>query len=154
PGDRLWTPADWAWAGGLLNVLLPGLLLGVPVVASPADKFDPEAALALMERAEVRNSFIPPTALRMLRTVKGIRRRFRLSLRTVGSGGEWLGRETYAWAGDELGLTVNEFYGQTECNLVLASCAAIGVSRPGAIGRAVPGHSVAVIDAEGRPCPP
>jgi len=154
PGDRLWTPADWAWAGGLLNVLLPGLLLGVPVVASPADKFDPEAALALMERAEVRNSFIPPTALRMLRTVKGIRRRFRLSLRTVGSGGESLGRETYEWAGDELGLTVNEFYGQTECNLVLASCAAIGVSRPGAIGRAVPGHSVAVIDAEGRPCPP
>ena len=154
PGDRLWTPADWAWAGGLLNVLLPGLLLGVPVVASPADKFDPEAALALMERAEVRNSFIPPTALRMLRTVKGIRRRFRLSLRTVGSGGESLGRETYEWAGDELALTVNEFYGQTECNLVLASCAAIGVSRPGAIGRAVPGHSVAVIDAEGRPCPP
>jgi len=154
PGDRLWTPADWAWAGGLLNVLLPGLLLGVPVVASPADKFDPEAALALMERAEVRNSFIPPTALRMLRAVKGIRRRFRLSLRTVGSGGESLGRETYEWAGDELGLTVNEFYGQTECNLVLASCAAIGVSRPGAIGRAVPGHSVAVIDAEGRPCPP
>jgi acetyl-CoA synthetase len=154
PGDRLWTPADWAWAGGLLNVLLPGLLLGVPVVASPTEKFDPEAALGLMERAGVRNTFIPPTALRMLRSVKDIRNRFSLSLRTVGSGGESLGRETYEWGEAELGLTINEFYGQTECNLVLSSCAAIGVSRPGAIGKPVPGHRVAVIDEDGRPCAP
>jgi len=154
PGDRLWTPADWAWAGGLLNVLLPGLLLGVPVVASPTEKFDPEAALGLMERAGVRNTFIPPTALRMLRSVKDIRNRFSLSLRTVGSGGESLGRETYEWGEAELGLTINEFYGQTECNLVLSSYAAIGVSRPGAIGKPVPGHRVAVIDEDGRPCPP
>jgi len=150
PGDRLWTPADWAWAGGLLNVLLPGLYLGVPVVASPAEKFDPEAALLLMEKAGVRNAFIPPTALRMLRAVTGIRQHFALDLRTVGSGGESLGRETFEWGEAELGLTINEFYGQTECNLVLSSCAAIGVSRAGAIGKPVPGHSVAVIDAEGR----
>ncbi|QDZ01521.1 AMP-binding protein [Nitratireductor mangrovi] len=149
-GDRLWTPADWAWAGGLLNVLLPGLLLGVPVVASRAEKFDPEAAFALMDRMAVRNAFIPPTALRMMKTVTSICERHRLALRTIGSGGEALGRETYEWAREELGLTINEFYGQTECNLVLSSCAAIGVSRAGAIGRPVPGHEVAVIDAEGR----
>ena len=44
----IWTPADWAWAGGLLNVLLPGLHYGVPVVARRFDKFDPEDAFALM----------------------------------------------------------------------------------------------------------
>jgi acetyl-CoA synthetase len=98
----------------------------------------------------VRNAFIPPTALRMLKSVPEIGRRFRLDLRTVGSGGEALGRETYDWARAELGVTVNEFYGQTECNLVLSSCAAIGVSRAGAIGKAVPGHRVAIIDGEGR----
>ena len=151
--DRLWTPADWAWAGGLLNVLLPGLYFGVAVVASPSEKFDPEAALGLIERAGVRNTFIPPTALRMLRSVTGIRKRFRLNLRTVGSGGEALGRETFEWGEDELGLRINEFYGQTECNLVLSSCAALGVSRAGAIGKAVPGHRVAVIDEEGREVP-
>ena len=153
PGDRLWTPADWAWAGGLLNVLLPGLYFGVTVVASPSEKFDPEAALGLVERAGVRNAFIPPTALRMLRSVTGIRKRFRLDLRTVGSGGEALGRETFEWGEAELGLRINEFYGQTECNLVLSSCAALGVSRAGAIGKAVPGHRVAVIDEEGREVP-
>ena len=129
PGDLLWTPADWAWAGGLLNVLLPGLYLGVPVVAGRAERFEPEAALALMEKMKVRNAFIPPTALRMLKSATGIARRFDLRLRSIGSGGESLGRETYDWARAELGLTINEFYGQTECNLVLASCGALGVSR-------------------------
>jgi acetyl-CoA synthetase len=153
PGDLLWTPADWAWAGGLLNVLLPGLLLGVPVVAGRFDRFDPQAALGLMEKMKVRNAFIPPTALRMLKAERGIARRWRLDIRTIGSGGEALGRETYDWAKAELGITINEFYGQTECNLVLSSCAAIGVTRAGAIGRPVPGHEVAVIDADGRPVP-
>ena len=153
-GDRLWTPADWAWAGGLLNVLLPGLYLGVPVVSGRFERFDPEAALGLMEKMAVRNAFIPPTALRMLKASRNIRDRFALKLRTIGSGGESLGRETYDWAKAELGLTINEFYGQTECNLVLSSCAALGVSRGGAIGKPVPGHTVAIIDSEGRQVAP
>lgn len=150
PGDRLWTPADWAWAGGLLNVLLPGLLLGVPVVSSRAQKFDPELAYRIMAEMNVRNAFIPPTALRIMRTVSDPLSRHSLNLRSVGSGGEALGRETYEWAQKVLGLTINEFYGQTECNLVLSSCAMLGVSHGGAIGKPVPGHQVAVIDAQGQ----
>ena len=152
PGDRLWTPADWAWAGGLLNVLLPGLHYGVPVVAHKSEKFDPEEAYALLANLQVRNAFIPPTALRMLRSAGRPKRA--IHLRSVGSGGEALGAETYAWGKEALGLTVNEFYGQTECNLVLASCAGIGVSQPGTIGKPVPGHSVAVIRPDGAQCSP
>ncbi|MGD9768427.1 MAG: AMP-binding protein [Pseudolabrys sp.] len=154
PGDRFWTPADWAWAGGLLNVLLPGLHYGVPVVAARFDKFDPDEAFALMARLEVRNAFIPPTALRMLRSAGDPRTRHRLQLRSIGSGGEALGAETLEWGRDALGLAINEFYGQTECNLVVASCAAIGVSKPGAIGKPVPGHTVAVIRPDGSVCAP
>lgn len=153
-GDRLWTPADWAWAGGLLNVLLPGLLLGVPVVSSPAQKFDPELAFRIIAEMDVRNAFIPPTALRIMRSVTAPRSRFDLKLRTIGSGGESLGRETYDWAQQELGLTINEFYGQTECNLVLSSCAAKGVSRGGAIGKPVAGHVVGVVDEAGNEVAP
>ena len=149
PGDRLWTPADWAWAGGLLNVLLPGLHFGVPIVARKFEKFDPEEAFRLMADHGVRNTFVPPTALRMLRIVPNPAGRFDLKLRTVASGGEALGAETFAWGREVLGLAINEFYGQTECNLVLSSCAAIGVAKPGAIGRAVPGHQVAVIRDDG-----
>ena len=153
PGDLMWTPADWAWAGGLLNVLLPSLYFGIPVLAHRFEKFDPEFAFTLIADHAVRNIFIPPTALRMMRGVKDPRGRWDLKLRTVASGGESLGREVYAWGRETLGLAINEFYGQTECNLVLASCAAIGVSRPGAIGKPVPGHKVAVIDEAGAVLP-
>lgn len=149
PGDRFWTPADWAWAGGLLNALLPSLYFGIPVVARPTEKFDPEEAFALMARAQVRNAFVPPTALRLLRVVDKPRGRFDLALRTVASAGEALGAETFDWARTALGLTVNEIYGQTECNLVLGSCAALGVSKAGSIGRPVPGHDAAVIRDDG-----
>ena len=148
-GDRMWTPADWAWAGGLLNVLLPALYYGVPVVARKFEKFDAEEAFALMAKAGVRNAFIPPTALRMLRAAQSPRRRYAIDMRTIGSGGESLGAETYEWGKAALGMTINEFYGQTECNKILASCNAIGVSRAGAIGKPVPGHRVAVIRADG-----
>jgi acetyl-CoA synthetase len=154
PGDCFWTPADWAWAGGLLDCLLPSLAYGVPVVARRLDKFDPEEAFDLMAKRAVRNAFIPPTALRMLRAAASPRGRHALALRTVGSGGESLGAETYEWGRSALGLVINEFYGQTECNLVLASCTLVGVSKPGAIGRPVPGHTVAVIRPDGTPCAP
>jgi len=154
PGDRIWTPADWAWAGGLLNALLPSLALGVPVIAGRNEKFDPEAAFALMADQKVRNAFLPPTALRMLRGVTRARQRFDYDLRSVCSAGEALGEETLAWSTEVFGRPVNEAYGQTECNLVLASCAALGVLRPGTIGKAVPGHTVAVIRPDGRACEP
>ncbi len=154
PGDRMWTPSDWAWAGGLLNTVLPALALGVPVVVQPKGKFDPEAAFALLAEAGVRNAFIPPTALRMMRSLAAPKSRFGFDLRTVGSAGEALGAETFEWGRAALGVPVNEFYGQTECNYVIGSNAALGGARAGATGKAVPGHEVAVLDAQGRPCPP
>jgi acetyl-CoA synthetase len=154
PGDRFWTPADWAWAGGLLDCLLPSLYCGVPVVARRFDKFDPEEAFAVMAKCGVRNAFIPPTALRMLRSVPNPRGRHDIKLRSVGSGGEALGAETFEWGKSALGVSINEFYGQTECNLVVGSCAVIGLVRSGAIGKPIPGHTVAVIDPDGHPVKP
>lgn len=153
PDDLFWTPADWAWAGGLLNALFPALSLGVPVVCHASRKFDPEFAFRLLEQQKIRNAFIPPTALRMLRAVENPASRFKLNWRSVGSAGESLGKETYDWFADEFGFKVNEFYGQTECNAVLGSSAALGVTRSGAIGKATPGHDVAIIDDAGNPLP-
>ncbi len=151
-GDIAWTPADWAWAGGLLNVLLPCLHFGVPVVHGGLERFEPARAFSLLEEMQVANAFIPPTALRLMQQVEAPRKHYRLALRTVGSGGESLGRQAFEWAQRELGMTINEFYGQTECNLVLGSCAALDVTRPGAIGKPTPGHTVAVVRADGSLC--
>jgi acetyl-CoA synthetase len=105
-----------------------------------------------MAAMEVRNAFIPPTALRMLRAAPRPRGRHAIALRSVGSGGEALGAETLEWGKSALGVVVNEFYGQTECNLVLSASATLGVSKPGAIGKPVPGHVVAVIHSDGSRC--
>lgn len=149
PGDRIWTPADWAWIGGLLDVLMPALYLGVPVVACRFRKFTPEAAFDLLEREKIRNTFLPPTALKMMRQVESPETRWKLNLRSVASGGETLGAELIGWGRKTFGLTINEFYGQTECNMIVSSSAAIMEARPGIMGRAVPGHDVNIVDDQG-----
>lgn len=150
PDDLMWTPADWAWIGGLLDVLLPALFHGVPVLARRFEKFDPAAVFALLERHKVRNVFFPPTALKMLRSATNPRERWKFSLRSVASGGESLGDELIEWGQRALGVTINEFYGQTECNVVVSGCAALFARKLGTIGRAVPGHRVVIIDHEGK----
>jgi acetyl-CoA synthetase len=151
PGDLIWTPADWAWIGGLLDVLLPGLFHGVAVFSHRFQKFDPDAAYDLMARQGVRNVFMPPTALRMLAQT---RPRVEPGLRTLASGGETLGAALLDFGQAVFGLPINEFYGQTECNLVVGNGAPLFPIRPGSMGRAVPGHRVGVIDGDGRGLPP
>jgi acetyl-CoA synthetase len=153
PGDLYWTPADWAWIGGLLDVLLPSLYLGVPVLAHRARKFDPEEAFSLIGRHGVRNAFLPPTALKMMRPVGEPRRRFGLDLRSVASGGEALGEDILGWGREALGIDINEFYGQTEANLPVGNCASLFPLRPGSMGRPIPGHEVAVVSTDGEVLP-
>jgi acetyl-CoA synthetase len=144
-GDCLWTPADWAWIGGLFDVLMPGLALGVPVVAARLAKFTPEEAARVVREGGVRNIFFPPTALRMLKAADT-----RLpGLRSVASGGEPLGAEMLAWGQEAFGLTINEFYGQTECNMVASSASTLFAPRPGCIGKPAPGFEIAVLSEEG-----
>jgi acetyl-CoA synthetase len=151
PGDRFWTPADWAWAGGLLDVLLPSWHYGVTVVAHRPRRFDPERAFDLMARHRVRNAFLVPTVLKLMRAVAEPRRRWDLTLRSIFTGGEAVGEEVIRWSREALGITPNEGYGQTEVNLVLGNCALLMPVRPGSMGRPVPGHAVAVLDAAGHP---
>ncbi|MFO1089286.1 MAG: AMP-binding protein [Hyphomicrobiales bacterium] len=152
PGDVFWTPSDWAWAGGLLNALLPALHAGMPVVATGFHKFDPDYAWRLIARHGVTACFMPPTALRLMRAtepngVAGTR------LRAIACGGEAVGEGLKTWGIEALRLPVNELYGQTECNLVLESAHHLGVWKTSAIGKPVPGHTVAVIDEHGQPLP-
>ncbi len=148
PDDRIWTPADWAWIGGLMNCLMCAWHHGITNVAFRAKKFDPEHALRLMAKYKIRNVFLPPTAMNLMRNVTDISR-FGVNLRTIAVAGEPMGAELLDWGREHLGITCNEFYGQTECNLIVTNCQKIMPVKPGSMGRPAPGHRVDVIDANG-----
>ncbi len=149
-----WSPADWAWTGGLMDALLPTLYFGRPIVAYQG-RFSAEQAFELMQQYGVTHTFLFPTALKaMMKAVPRPRDRYALRLRAVMSAGEAVGDAVYAYCREALGLTVNEMFGQTEMNYVVGNCGLHWPARPGSMGRPYPGHRVAVIDDEGRECPP
>ncbi len=153
-GDCFYTPADWAWIGGLADALLAAWHYGIPNVAYKGQGgFDPERMLRRMEVYGVRNAFIPPTALKMMAHLTGIRERYKMNLRTVMSGGEALSASTLGWAEEHLGVRINEIYGQTEINYIVGNSAPLWEVRPGSMGRPYPGHRVAVVDDTGQPLP-
>jgi acetyl-CoA synthetase len=148
-GDVFWTPADWAWIGGLMDALCPTLVHGRSIVVADGPQgFDPEWAVSVMARHRVRNAFLPPTALKMLRRGE-VSVPAELRLRTIMSGGESLGEEILDWVRAQLGVTVNEIFGQTECNYVVGNSSALFPVVPGSMGRAYPGHVVDLVDQDG-----
>ncbi len=153
-GDIIWTPADWAWIGGLYDVLIPALHHGVPVVCCRFKKFTPEAAFSLVEELKIRNMFLPPTALKMLATVEDAETRWDMNVRTIASGGESLGPSIQQWGLKTFGIQMNEFYGQTECNMIVSACSDIMETPLGYMGKAAPGHTIKIIDDDGNVLPP
>ena len=161
PGDVFWSPADWAWTGGLMDALLPTLYFGHPIVSNLAKtrgaanaRFSAEKAFEVMERYGVTNAFLFPTALKMMmKTVEHPRARYKLKLRAVMAAGESVGETVFNWAQQKLGVTINEMFGQTEINYVVGNSHQKWPAKPGSIGRPYPGHRVAVIDEAGVEVP-
>ena len=151
PGDLMWTPADWAWIGGLFDALFPAWYHGVPMLGYRAKKFEPQAAMQLMADHGVRNVFLPPTALKLMRqaNVKHIG----VKLRSIFSGGESLGAELIEWVRATFGVDVHEIYGQTECNLVLANNSNLFPIKPGSMGKPTPGFDVRIVNEQGEELP-
>ena len=153
-GDLFWSPADWAWTGGLWDALMPTLYHGRAILGYRG-RFDPERAFYLLEKYAVRNAFLFPTALKMMmKAVPHPRSRYDLQLRTLMSGGEPVGPAVFEWARAELGVTVNEIFGQTEMNYIVGNSHREWPVKPGSMGRPYPGHRIAVLDEAGGELPP
>jgi acetyl-CoA synthetase len=152
-GDLFWSPADWAWTGGLMDALLPTLYHGQPIVGYRG-RFDPERAFALIAKYGIRNAFLFPTALKMMmKAFPRPRERFDVNLRSIMSAGESVGSTVFEWARDALGVTINEMFGQTEMNYIVGNSHELWPAKPGSMGRPYPGHRVAVIDDDGNELP-
>ncbi|WP_293445347.1 AMP-binding protein [Planktotalea sp.] len=144
-----WSPSDWAWVGGLLDMLFPAWMAGRPVATS-LERFTAEYAYGFMSRHNVTHTFLAPTAIKRLAQHPDPRRQYDLSLRIICTGGEALAAKTLAWSEEKLGVVCNEFYGMTEVNHLIGNCAALFARRPGSMGRAYPGHEVLLVDGDGK----
>ena len=152
-GDLFWSPADWAWTGGLMDALLPALYFGQPIVGYRG-RFDAERAFRLIERYGIRNTFLFPTALKlMMKAFPNPRETFDIELRSIMSAGEAVGTTVFAWAQQALGVTINEMFGQTEMNYIVGNSHTLWPAKPGSMGRPYPGHRIAVIDERGAEMP-
>jgi acetyl-CoA synthetase len=118
-----WSPADWAWTGGLMDALLPTLYFGRPIVAWNG-RFSPELAFTLMQQHGVTHTFLFPTALKaMMKAYPEPSRQFALPLQAIMSAGEAVGDAVFGYCQSQLGVTVNEMFGQTEINYIVGNCA-------------------------------
>jgi len=148
-----WSPADWAWTGGLMDALLPALYFGRPIVAFNG-RFTPEAAFDILDQHAITHSFLFPTALKaMMKNEAQPRQRYRLVLEGLMSAGEAVGDAVFAYCRDQLGVVVNEMFGQTEINYVVGNCHIFWPPKPGSMGKGYPGHQVALIDEAGHLSP-
>ncbi|MEO5733410.1 MAG: AMP-binding protein [Rubrivivax sp.] len=153
-GSVFWSPADWAWVGGLLDLLLAAWAFGHTVVTSEA-RFDAEWAFDFMTRQRVTHTFLTPTALKRLAEVPKPRERWPgLKLRVICTGGEPLPGQVLDWCQNELGVVCNEFYGLTEVNHLIGNCRALAPPIAGSMGLAYPGHGTTVVDEHGTELPP
>ena len=155
PGDVAHSPVDWSWAGGLLLGLLVPLAHGMTVVAYRDTRFDPERTVAIMRETGVSVGLFPPTALRALQRSGALTKQTMadLRLRSLITGAEAVEPELAAWARNDLGLSINNAFGQTEANALIGHAHVLGDLDPGCLGRPYPGHEVAILDPEQRPVP-
>lgn len=150
PDQVFWTPADWAWVGGLNDTVFPAWFHGHAIVAC-RHRFEAEWALDFMVRHGVTHGFFTPTALKRLSQVAKPRERFDIKLRSIFTGGESLPAETLRWLSNELGIVCNEGYGLTEFNHMIGNCQAIRPAKEGSMGFELPGHVAALVDDSGEP---
>jgi acetyl-CoA synthetase len=148
-----WSPADWAWTGGLMDALLPTLYFGREIIAFNG-RFSPEATFELLQTQRVTHTFLFPTALKaMMKAFPEPKKHYKFNLQAIMSAGEAVGDAVYDYCRDKLGVTVNEMFGQTEINYIVGNCAIKYPSKANSMGKPYPGHNVAVIDDEGNICP-
>ncbi|MFO0995940.1 MAG: AMP-binding protein [Alphaproteobacteria bacterium] len=150
-GLVFWTPADWAWVGGLVDVVYPAWAYG-HVIVSSQHRFDPEWALGFMAKHGVTHSLVTPTGLKRMAQVTRPRERWpALRLKTIFTGGEALPGETLGWLNSALGIVCNEGYGTSEVNHMIGNCQALRPIKPGSMGWELPGHVAMLVDETGEP---
>lgn len=146
------TPVEWSWAGSFVDLVLPMLFYGVPVLAADHGPFDPARELELLEAHGVTVTGGPPTLYRVTCGHPAVETTDLSQVRVLALGGEAARGGIVDRAREVLpNAAVHEVYGQSESPLVATDCEALGVPhREGKMGKPGPGYDVRVVDVETR----
>ncbi|MFE3825362.1 AMP-binding protein [Streptomyces sp. NPDC059092] len=149
PESVYWSAADPGWAYGLYTAVVAPLAAGVPTILLPGG-FSADTTAGVLSRLKVTHFAAAPTVYRSLRN-SGRIGAGELSVPHLSSAGEPLTPDVNAWAPSTLGALVHDHYGQTELGMPIGFPHDPGIARPvldGAMGVALPGWSVTVLDPD------
>jgi 2-aminobenzoate-CoA ligase len=153
PDDIIGGPAPLSLAAGYSTQCVIPFRFGA--AASLLPRFTPEGMFEQIQKHRISIVSILPTAYRKMLQVPDAKSRYDLSsVRLCTGGGESLGAETYAAWKTAFGLEIFEGLGTTEMMYVFVSSAVTRRVKPGAIGPAVPGYELRVINEGGKDCKP
>jgi benzoate-CoA ligase family protein len=151
--DICYQPQDWSFMYPLGSSFFHPLFVGATVVVNQG-RFDPEKALATIERRGVTVFAAVPTIYRLLLAVPGAESRYHLSSLRLGmSAGEALPPDTFGQWRDRFGVTIYDGLGQTEGHIFIANQLNLPI-RPGSMGKPLRGYEAAILDGNGHPQPP
>ena len=155
PDDLHWNLSDLGWGKAAWSSFYGPWHMGACVFAlDTPGKFDPGLTLNTLAQFPITTCCAPPTALRLMVRQDLSRWRFP-HLRHFVTAGEPLNPEVLSLWKSATGLTLHEGYGQTETVLLVGNFRSLGHPiRPGSMGRAAPGYSVALLDEHLQEVPP
>ena len=154
PEDVHWNLSDLGWAKAAWSSFYGPWQMGACVFALGAPgKFDPALALKTLAEFPITTWCAPPTALRLI-VRQDLSKWHFPHLRHCVSAGEPLNPEVLSLWRQATGLTLHEAYGQTETVVLIGNFRSLGAPvRPGSMGKATPGFTVALLDEELREVP-
>lgn len=143
----IWDIADWGWMAGMFYGPFPAMYLKTPFLIYRMRKFDPQEALFVMKKFDVKIIFMPPTALRIMQKEL---KSFNHKIDSLLTAGEYVGETLFHWVKDFFRIYPTEFYSQTEGGPILANSPKIFPPKPASMGKKIPGVAVKIVDENGN----
>jgi acetyl-CoA synthetase len=154
PGDRFFCPSSPAWGHGLWHGTLAPLALGVETGVY-AGRFAADRLLRALQDLGTTNLSAAATHYRLMRT-SGVAPHYHYALRKISFTGEPIDGDSRDFTERTFGSRLCSMYGTTEVGVILADYPGADdfVSKPGALGKPVPGVRVEVQRPDGGSCAP
>ncbi|MBQ2817907.1 MAG: AMP-binding protein [Clostridia bacterium] len=150
-GELHYTASDSGWAKFGWGCLYGQWICGSAILGYEFNHFNAKQMIQVIREERPKTFCVPPTIYRFLMK-EGVTKQDFESVAHCSTAGEPLSPEIHKEFTAITGLEICEGYGQTE-STVLCGTFDFFKPQPGSMGKPAPLYDIAVIDANGEPCP-